>query len=106
MTLEYRLITKREGQAPRVRIYRTMAGAQRRLLLYGPEPWLFWRKGPDDLVCCDGNAGMCGCGGDTYSERTSLIRSQCPPLEYARIEQRRVSRWVPGVTGQQKGVPE
>lgn len=93
LRLEYRLVTKREGQDPRVRIYRTLKGAQRRLLLYGPEPWLFWGKGPDGLVCCDG--WECGCGGDTYRERTAQIREHCPALECARIEQRRVSSWKP-----------
>lgn len=41
---------------------RTREAAEKRLLLYGPEPWLAFDKGPDD-EWCHGKASAEKCGG-------------------------------------------
>jgi hypothetical protein len=86
------VMVKRKGQRVKVRRYATLAGAERRLLLYGPEPWLYARKGPDDLFCCRGGP-ECDCHGMTMRERSEEVRGELPALEYARIESRAVGEW-------------
>lgn len=91
MSLEYRVVSKRECCSPKVRYYRTRAGAERRMLLYGPEPWKAFdpEGGPDDLDCCSGVE--CGCGGMTNRERSEELRARLPRLEWAQLTAREVT---------------
>ena len=89
---EFRVVVKREGCREKARTYRTLRGAQRRFALLGPEPWTAFGRQPDELFCCDG--AMCSCGGRTVREASDDQRANMPRIEYARIERRRVGKWV------------
>jgi hypothetical protein len=88
---EFRVVVKREGLRQKTRIYRTLRGAQRRLALYGPEPWLALGHAAEDLFCCDGRD--CNCGAITWREHSDCQRAGMPNLEFARIESRKVGPW-------------
>ena len=92
--LRYRVVSKREGSRPKVCVYATLAAAQKRLVLLGPEPWKAYGKGPDDLKCCAGGY-ECNCGGRTEREVTDDMRAEMPPLEWVRIDVREVTPWRP-----------
>lgn len=90
---EYRVIWKRSGLDRKVRRYATLAGAQRYVRLFGPEPWTaFGDGGPDDFWCCSGGP-ECACEGETNAERAESQSADMPDLEYARIERREVGTW-------------
>ncbi len=97
-TVEYRVVWKREGLKPKRKRYATLKGAERFMLLFGPEPWrAFTKNDPDRYECCDGHE--CGCGGVTYRERAEEKRDGQPKLEYVRLEAREVGQW--GQAGRQ-----
>lgn len=91
---EYRVVSKRVGKVMQTRVYRTLAAAKRRLVLFGPEPWkAYGRHGrnPDERVCCSGY--QCGCGGYTVKEQSDARRAEMPELEYIKLQVRDVSEW-------------
>lgn len=88
---EYRVVVKRAGGSVHYKRYGTERGAQRRLTLYGPEPWTAFGANPDDQFCCSGHE--CCCGGVTVREHHQERRSQLPALEFAYIERREVGEW-------------
>jgi hypothetical protein len=89
---EYRVTWKRVGCDAKVRRYSTLAGAERFLRLFGPEPWTYKTGATADaLWCCYGYE--CSCGGVTNAEAAKLKRCELPELEYARIERRRIGEW-------------
>jgi len=55
--------------------YRTRAALDRRMLLFGPEPWTAYAPGAkgSDLACCSGYE--CGCGGLTHAQVTAAKRA-------------------------------
>lgn len=81
--------------------YSTLTGANRFMLLLGPEPWKALKKNPDDFWCCAG-AG-CTCGGITVRDEMLGKRKDMPKLEYVRLEQRQVGEWEK-ITESQKAV--
>lgn len=94
---EYRVIWKREGMRVKRKRYANRVMAERFLKILGPEPWTAFqsrwnRKGPDDLLCCDGHE--CGCGGVTVRQHHEEARKTIPPIEWVRIEQREVGKWL------------
>lgn len=46
----------------------SLADARRRLLFYGPEPWLAFGKGPDDEWCCASSPCLIHKGADPEGE--------------------------------------
>lgn len=90
--IEFRVIWKREGLRPKRRNFSKRSSAERFLILFGPEPWLFYGADPDKR-CCSGVE--CACGGMTERESTADERSRMPPLEYVRLESRPVGDWSP-----------
>ena len=92
MVLEFRVVSKREGCDVKRKVYQTRRAAERRMILYGPEPWSLAGKDPDKYFCCDGR--MCGCDGMTNREESEYRRESMPKLEYARIESREAGEWI------------
>lgn len=74
---------------PKMKRYSTHRGAEKFMLLLGPEPWKYFGKNPDDYVCCSGRE--CGCGGLTYREQAEEKRFA--EIEYVRLEEREVGEW-------------
>lgn len=95
MTIEYRVTWKRQGCRSKAKRYATRAKAERFMRLFGPEPWLVYKPGVDgdSRVCCSGRE--CACGGMTFKEQSDAEREKMPPLEYLRLEHRRVYNWKP-----------
>ncbi|MDP3767435.1 MAG: hypothetical protein Q8S13_05430, partial [Dehalococcoidia bacterium] len=97
-TTEYRVVWKRVGAHEKSREYTTRRGAERFMVLFGPEPWNAYDrdKGPDGLMCCGGlRAGyMCGCDGITIRQQHEAKRKDLAPLEYLRLEGRTVGAWT------------
>jgi len=96
VTLEYRVVWKREGCDRKVRRYATRSGAERFLLLFGPEPWLAYAPGcdPDKPDCCAGRkSDECGCDGMTPRQRAAATDAELPKLEWVRLEEREVGAW-------------
>lgn len=90
---EFRVVSKRAGMKRKTREFRTRRGADRRMLLLGPEPWLaFDGRGPDDFWCCAGSP-ECGCGGQSVREYHAARRAELPAMEYFRLEVRDVGPW-------------
>lgn len=84
----------------------SLADAKRRLLAYGPEPWLAFGKGPDDEWCCAktpclgfaGDAGeeFDGCPAEHVTAREFFTRQReemFGKVIEAWIEERVVSPW-------------
>ncbi len=91
MKSEFRVIWKREGLRPKRKIFVRRASAEKYLLLFGPEPWTYLGKDPDERLCCDGY--QCGCGGETYRQNDERQRAEMPKLEWIRVETREVGEW-------------
>lgn len=92
--VEFRVVWKRSGLRKKERVCKRLTTAEKTLtLLSGKEDDRLAVLGldPDDYHCCNGY--QCGCGGVTNREwyRRGLYGLQ--PLEYARIERRRVGAW-------------
>lgn len=92
MARQYRVVSKREGVRPIVKVFATLRGARHRLTLLGPEPWLAYRRTADDI--CRPEDGL------TEREYTAEIRADMPALEYVRLESREVGEWVACEAGQ------
>ncbi len=96
--LEYRVVWKRQHEGRKSKIFATEAGASRRLnIMTSDEPWKYYRPivDPDAYVCCAGGYDqMCGCGGATYRQESAHTRERLSPLEFARIEERKVGDWA------------
>lgn len=91
---EYRVVWKREGLKRKTASYATRSGAERRVALMGPEPWVAFGESPDALFCCPGTrADECSCGGRTIREQSDATRHDMPPIEYAYVEGRTVGAW-------------
>lgn len=90
---EYRVVWQREGQARKTKRYATLFGAERYVVLLGPEPWRAHRQNPDALACCDGRDD--GCGGLTVRESYLAHRKDMPPVVSVAIERRVVGVWWP-----------
>ena len=99
MRIQYRVTWKREGNRPKAKRVKGLPNAERWVgILTSPEPWKFLKdfedKGPDDYWCCAGTAyDECGCGGITVREFCDSKREGLPPIEYVRIQLRRVHPW-------------
>jgi len=109
ITEEYRVVWKRKpfsidpdggggktemfDPRPKTRRYSTRRGAEKFMLLLGPEPWRYYAptRNADDLVCCSGYE--CGCGGMTYREQSDKTREDMPDIEYVRLEVREIGEW-------------
>lgn len=91
MAKEYRVAVRRQDQPMRYRTYKTLAGAKRRMALYGPRPWEAFGEDPDDYGCCDGSD--CGCGGFTVRQHHEDRRAGLPPLRMLLLQERDVSEW-------------
>ena len=91
MSVEYRVVSKRVAMRQKVRIYQTWRAAERRMLMFGPEPWRAWGGDPGAYACCSGRE--CGCYGQTVRQQAEEVRVAMPTLEYARIEVREVGEW-------------
>ena len=94
---EYRVVSTRADQAPKVKRYRSMPAVRDRVgRLMSPEPWRFFgaaldrKRDADDLLCCTGGHG-CGCGGETVREHYAAERAPLPVLESVRVEKRQVT---------------
>lgn len=90
MSVEYRVIYKREGLNPKRKRYVSLKRAERFVRILGPEPWKEFGKHAESR-CCDGQE--CACGGLTEQERQDEYMKDVPKLEYVRIEQREVGKW-------------
>jgi hypothetical protein len=96
---EFRVVWKRHGFHQKMKRYASLKAAEKRKLFLGPEPWLALGVDPDELYCCSGHE--CGCGGDTWREHLIRQRTEgrhpeddgMPPIEYIRIEKRKLSPW-------------
>ena len=106
MTLEYRVVWKREGVRRKVKRFASLKLAQRKMLLLGPEPWLgaseYGKRDPERLNCCSGHE--CACGGLTVREWWEQLG--LPKLEYMHIERREVGKWLSGLTESQTSEKE
>jgi hypothetical protein len=95
--VEYRVVSKREGQRPTVKRYASRAAAERRLVLLGPEPWRAYGKGPDDPCEMHEHTAWGGedmaFDGTTERACTEKMRAEMPALEYVRLEWRVVGTW-------------
>lgn len=93
MSIEYRVVIRREGQRPKYRKFVKWSAVERLLVLLGDQPWKAWAPDVDgnEVECCDGY--MCGCGGMTYAEGALKVREQMPKLESITIQQRQVGIW-------------
>lgn len=107
MKKEYRVVWKRKpfiidpdggggktelfDPRPKSKKYVLRREADRFMLLLGPEPWKYFKKKPDDYVCCSGN--MCGCGGLTYKEQADEKHGSLSKIEYLRLDEREVGEW-------------
>lgn len=90
---EFRVVWKRTESKQKLRVFKTSRGAERFMLLFGPEPWIAYpQKGPDDFYCCRGCWECLGLTVRAYHER---FRAELKPLEYLRLETRRVGQWRP-----------
>jgi hypothetical protein len=86
---QYRITWKREGNAPKSKLYARRSSVDRFLLILGPEPWLaFGRTDPAELYCCDGYE--CGCDGETVREHFLGERKNFPPIEWITVQRRDV----------------
>lgn len=98
--LEYRVVWKRVGQRRKSKRFATLAAAERRVLLLGPEPWKAYNMEPNDRWCCSGY--QCACEGMTAREYLLEARSKptqsgddgMPAIMYVEIEERPVASWV------------
>lgn len=96
---EFRVVWKRRGFHQKSKRYATLKAAEKRQLFLGPEPWLALGVDPDEQYCCSG--AECGCYGETWRQNLLGQRNQprfpdddpMPPIEYIRIEKRRLSPW-------------
>lgn len=88
----YRVVSIRVGQRRKVTVYATLKGAQRRLMLLGPEPWRALGRDPDALWCCL-NSRECSCEGVSVREAMERDRATLPVLVDAWIEARAVGPW-------------
>jgi len=95
--VQYRVVWKREGLRPKRRVFARRGTADKFLLLFGPEPWRYLGKEPDEYVCCSGY--QCGCGGETHRKHDEAVRATLPKLEWVRVESRPVGAWAPGAGG-------
>lgn len=92
MRSEWRVTWKRVGCRSKLKRFGSRLTAEKFTTLFGPEPWTHKGKGPDDLVCCAGRE--CGCGGQTYREKSEEQRSRQPGLEYVRLQARPYAPWI------------
>jgi len=91
--IEYRVSWKRAGMRPKSKVYQTRKGAERQLVLLGPEPWKAWGGKAEDYFCCSG--WECLCGGETVKERIESDHKTMPALEWVRMEHRNCEPWCP-----------
>lgn len=92
---QYRVVWRREGHERRVKEFATLEAAERRVsILNGTPEEAFLALGinPDEEICCNGY--MCGCQGETYGEKDARMREQLSPIEYIRLEERRIGPWM------------
>src|SRR5271157_3526171 len=76
---------------PKMKVYKTLRGAQHRISLLGDAPWDAFGLDPDRIYCCDGQ--YCGCGGVTVRTHFLDSREGMSPIEYIHLEEREVGRW-------------
>lgn len=91
---EWRVVWKRVGNRRKAKRFAGRASAERFMVLFGPEPWNYYLKPGEDadtLMCCSGY--QCGCGGETYRQRSDYQRARQPGLEYVRLESRARLPW-------------
>jgi hypothetical protein len=88
---EYRIVYKRHELKPKRKLYKSLRGVRRFLLLLGDEPWKAFGRDPDEFYCCDGH--YCRCGGKTVREDVMDRYKEIPLLEWVKIEEREVGEF-------------
>ena len=99
MGTEDRVTWKRVGLKPKRKRYRSLAAAERFMVLLGPEPWLALGKGPGDAGCDHGypsyaDEPCCPAFAETMADRSERERREMPPIEWVRLSQREVGLWL------------
>lgn len=108
MSIEYRVVWKRDGCDRKTKRYVSKARAERFMALLGPDPFTagkaygHWPPDAelDDIACCSGHE--CACGGLTIREHLAEERKDMPMLEWCRLETREVGKWAPSTTQQDR----
>lgn len=93
MSLEYRVVWKRKDTKQRTRLYRSLWGAKRFMVLLSSEPWKAFDKDADgdDFVCCSDHE--CACQAITHRQLHQEKFKDVAALEYASIEVREVGEF-------------